>query len=201
MEEESFYKDSIVLLEGVIEEIIARLNVIKKYRKVHNDRDPIQYILSRVKSEKSMKEKLARKGLEVTLDNALHKIYDAAGIRIICAYINDVYTVVDMLKQFKDLKIIHEKDYIKNPKENGYRSYHIVFEVPLDIGGEIHPVNVEIQIRTIAMDFWSNLEHQMKYKKDIKNQAMIVSELKSCADEIASTDIKMQAIKNMIDRG
>ena len=201
MEEESFYKDSIVLLEGVIEEIIARLNVIKKYRKVHNDRDPIQYILSRVKSEKSMKEKLARKGLEVTLDNALHKIYDAAGIRIICAYINDVYTVVDMLKQFKDLKIIHEKDYIKNPKENGYRSYHIVFEVPLDIGGEMHPVNVEIQIRTIAMDFWSNLEHQMKYKKDIKNQAMIVSELKSCADEIASTDIKMQAIKNMIDRG
>ena len=201
MESESFYKDSIVLLEGVIEEIVARLNVIRKYRKVHNDRDPIQYILSRVKSEKSMKEKLERKGLEISLENALNKIYDAAGIRIICAYINDVYTVLDMLKQFKDLKIIHEKDYIKNPKENGYRSYHIVFEVPLDIGGELHPVNVEIQIRTIAMDFWSNLEHQMKYKKDIKNQAMIVSELKSCADEIASTDIKMQAIKNMIDRG
>ena len=200
MESESFYKDSIVLLEGVIEEIVARLNVIRKYRKVHNDRDPIQYILSRVKSEKSMKEKLERKGLEISLENALNKIYDAAGIRIICAYINDVYTVLDMLKQFKDLKIIHEKDYIKNPKENGYRSYHIVFEVPLDIGGELHPVNVEIQIRTIAMDFWSNLEHQMKYKKDIKNQAMIVSELKSCADEIASTDIKMQAIKNMIDR-
>ena len=200
MESESFYKDSIVLLEGVIEEIVARLNVIRKYRKVHNDRDPIQYILSRVKSEKSMKEKLERKGLEISLENALNKIYDAAGIRIICAYINDVYIVVDMLKQFKDLKIIHEKDYIKNPKENGYRSYHIVFEVPLDIGGELHPVNVEIQIRTIAMDFWSNLEHQMKYKKDIKNQAMIVSELKNCADEIASTDIKMQAIKNMIDR-
>ena len=200
MESESFYKDSIVLLEGVIEEIVARLNVIRKYRKVHNDRDPIQYILSRVKSEKSMKEKLERKGLEISLENALNKIYDAAGIRIICAYINDVYTVLDMLKQFKDLKIIHEKDYIKNPKENGYRSYHIVFEVPLDIGGELHPVNVEIQIRTIAMDFWSNLEHQMKYKKDIKNQAMIVSELKNCADEIASTDIKMQAIKNMIDR-
>ena len=200
MENESFYKDSIVLLDGVIEEIIARINVIRKYRKVHNDRDPIEYILSRVKSEKSMKEKLERKGFKVTLDNALNKIYDAAGIRIICAYINDVYTVVDMLKQFKDLKIIHEKDYIKNPKENGYRSYHIVFEVPLDIGGEIHPVNVEIQIRTIAMDFWSNLEHQMKYKKDINNQSMIVSELKNCADEIASIDIKMQAIKRMIDK-
>ena len=200
MEIESFYKDSIVLLDGVIEEIIARINVIRKYKKVHNDRDPIEYVLSRVKSEKSMKEKLERKGLEVNLDNALHKIYDAAGIRIICAYIDDVYAVVDMLKQFSDLKILHEKDYIKNPKENGYRSYHIVFEVPLDIGGEIHPVNIEIQIRTIAMDFWSNLEHQMKYKKDIKNQSMIVSELKSCADEIASIDIKMQAIKRMIDK-
>ena len=200
MENESFYKDSIVLLDGVIEEIIARINVIRKYRKVHNDRDPIEYMLSRVKSEKSMKEKLERKGLEVSLDNALHKIYDAAGIRIICAYIDDVYAVVDMLKQFNDLKILHEKDYIKNPKENGYRSYHIVFEVPLDIGGEIHPVNIEIQVRTIAMDFWSNLEHQMKYKKDINNQSMIVSELKNCADEIASIDIKMQAIKRMIDK-
>ena len=199
MENESFYKDSIVLLEGVIEEIVARLNVIRKYRKVHNDRDPIEYILSRVKSEKSMKEKLERKGFKVTLDNALNKIYDAAGIRIICAYIEDVYTVVDMLKQFSDLKIILEKDYIKNPKENGYRSYHLVFEVPLDIGGEIHPVNIEIQIRTIAMDFWSNLEHQMKYKKDIKNQEMIVSELKNCADEIASIDIKMQSIRRMIN--
>ena len=89
--------------------------------------------------------------------------------------------------------------YLKNPKENGYRSYHLVFEVPLDIAGEIHPVNIEIQIRTIAMDFWSNLEHQMKYKKDIKNAPMIVSELKNCADEIASTDIKMQAIRNMIN--
>ena len=146
-----------------------------------------------------MKEKLVRKGLDVTLDNALHKIYDAAGIRIICAYIDDVYAVVDMLKQFNDLKLLKEKDYIKNPKENGYRSYHLVFEVPLDIAGEIHPVNIEIQIRTIAMDFWSNLEHQMKYKKDIKNAPMIVSELKNCADEIASTDIKMQAIRNMIN--
>lgn len=199
MEEESFYKDSIVLLDGVIEEIAARLNVIRKYRKVHNDRDPIEYMISRVKSEKSMKEKLVRKGLDVTLDNALHKIYDAAGIRIICAYIDDVYAVVDMLKQFNDLKLLKEKDYIKNPKENGYRSYHLVFEVPLDIAGEIHPVNIEIQIRTIAMDFWSNLEHQMKYKKDIKNAPMIVSELKNCADEIASTDIKMQAIRNMIN--
>ena len=146
-----------------------------------------------------MKEKLKRKNLQVNLETALTKIYDAAGIRIICEYIDDVYSVVKMLKQFPDLKILQEKDYIKNPKENGYRSYHIVFEVPLDIAGEIHPVNIEVQIRTIAMDFWASLEHEMKYKKNIKNQEMIVEELKRCADEIATTDINMQTIRNMIN--
>ena len=195
----SFYKDSIVLLEGVIAEIMARLDIIRKYKIVHNDRDPIEYITSRVKNEESMKEKLKRKKLPINLETALTKIYDAAGIRIICAYIDDVYTVVKMLKKFKDLKILKEKDYIKNPKSNGYRSYHIVFQVPLDIAGEVHPVNIEIQIRTIAMDFWASLEHEMKYKKNIKNQKMIVEELKRCANEIATTDINMQAIRNMIN--
>ena len=195
----TFYKDSIVLLDGVIAEIMARLDIIRKYKIVHNDRDPIEYITSRVKTEESMKEKLKRKKLPINLETALTKIYDAAGIRIICAYIDDVYTVVKMLKKFKDLKILKEKDYIKNPKSNGYRSYHIVFQVPLDIAGEVHPVNIEIQIRTIAMDFWASLEHEMKYKKNIKNQKMIVEELKRCADEIATTDINMQAIRNMIN--
>ena len=195
----SFYKDSIVLLEGVIAEIMARLDIIRKYKIVHNDRDPIEYITSRVKSKESTKEKLKSKKLPINLEIALTKIYDVAGIRIICAYIDDVYTVVKMLKKFKDLKILKEKDYIKNPKSNGYRSYHIVFQVPLDIAGEVHPVNIEIQIRTIAMDFWASLEHEMKYKKNIKNQKMIVEELKRCANEIATTDINMQAIRNMIN--
>lgn len=197
--QDSFYKDSIVLLEGVIAEVQARLDIIRKYKIVHNDRDPIEYITSRVKTEESMKEKLKRKNLPVNLENALTKVYDAAGIRIICAYIDDVYAVVKMLKKFKDLKLLEEKDYIKNPKSNGYRSYHIIFQVPLDIAGEVHPVNIEIQIRTIAMDFWASLEHQMKYKKDVKNQKLIVEELKRCADEIATTDINMLTIRNMIN--
>ena len=197
--QESFYKDSIVLLEGVITEITARLDIIRKYKLVHNDRDPIEYITSRVKAEASMQEKLKRKGLPITLESALTQIYDAAGIRIICAYIDDVYSVVEMLKKFDDLKVLKEKDYIKNPKPNGYRSYHIVFQVPLDIAGDKHPVNIEIQIRTIAMDFWASLEHEMKYKKNIKNQKMIIDELKRCADEIATTDINMLAIRNMIN--
>ena len=197
--EESFYKESIVLIEGAITEMLAKLDVIKKYKLARNERVPIEYITTRVKTEESMKEKLKRKGLEVNLENALTKIYDAAGVRIVCSYIDDVYQIAEMLKSYKDLKLIKEKDYIKNPKENGYRSYHLVFEVPLDIAGEIHPVFIEIQIRTIAMDFWSNLEHQMKYKHDIKNPELIVSELKQCADEIATTDIKMQAIRKMIN--
>ncbi len=195
---ETFYKDSIVLLEGAMNEIITRLNTIKKYKEVHNNRDPIEYISSRIKSEESMKEKLERKNLPITLESALTKVYDAVGIRIICSYIDDVYEIVDMLKKYNDLKVIKEKDYIKNPKENGYRSYHIVFQLLLDIAGEIKPVFFEIQIRTIAMDFWSNLEHQIKYKKDIKNQEIIVKELKRCADDIATNDVNMQTIRKMI---
>ena len=121
------------------------------------------------------------------------------GMRIICNYIGDVYEVANMLKNFKDLKVIKEKDYIKNPKDNGYRSYHIIFELSLDIEGSITPVFVEIQIRTIAMEFWSSLEHEMKYKKNVKNQELIVQELKNCADEIATVDLNMQTIKKMID--
>lgn len=199
--EENFYKDSIVLLEGAIEDVTTKLNLIRKYKKIKYNRDPIEYITTRIKSEKSMKEKLNRKGLDVTKENALTKVYDAAGIRIICAYIDDVYSVAEMLKKYKDLKIIKEKDYIKNPKPNGYRSYHIVFELSLDLAGDIKPVYVEIQIRTIAMDFWSNLEHQMKYKKNIKNQEFVMQELKRCADEIATTDINMQTIRDMICGG
>ena len=196
----SFYKESIVELEAVITEITARLDVIRKYKKINNDRDPIEYIKSRVKSEESMIEKLKRKGLEVNLENALTKIYDAAGIRIICTFVDDVYDVAEMIKKYDDIEVIKEKDYIKNPKENGYRSYHLVIIVPLNIDGTIHKVYLEIQIRTIAMDFWSSLEHQMKYKKNIQNQEMIVEELKRCAEQIATTDINMMAIRNMINR-
>ena len=196
-----FYKESILELEAVIEEITARLEIIRKYKKIHNDRDPIEYIISRIKSEESMIEKLKRKGLEVNLENALTKIYDAAGIRIICTFADDVYDIVKMIKKYDDIEVIKEKDYIKNPKENGYRSYHLILEFPLNIAGVVHKIFLEIQIRTIAMDFWASLEHQMKYKKNIQNQKMIVEELKKCAEQIATTDINMMAIRNMINKG
>ena len=196
---ESFYGEKVLLLEGAIANIEAKLDIIKKYNLSKGKESPINYIISRVKSEDSMKDKLLRKGLDVTVENAFTKVYDAAGIRIICSYIDDVYNVVDMLKKCRDLKVINEKDYIKHPKPNGYRSYHIIFELSLDIAGDIYPVYVEIQIRTIAMDFWSALEHEIKYKKNIKNPELIAEELKNCADQIATLDLNMQTIRNMIN--
>ncbi len=193
-----FYKDSIVLLQGAISEVLTKIEIIREYRKVRGYNDPINYITTRVKSEQSMKDKLKRKKLAVTLNNALTKIYDAAGVRIICSYIDDVYHVAEMLKKCHGFEVIREKDYIKNPKPNGYRSYHIVFQLSLDVSGEIHPIFVEVQIRTIAQDFWSSLEHEIKYKKNIKNPELISQELKRCADQIATTDLNMQTIKNMI---
>lgn len=199
MEEKSFYKESRVLLEGAIIELTSRIEMMRKYRIAIGYRDPIAYVISRVKSESSMKEKLERKGFEITLENALNKIYDGAGVRIICSYIDDIYMIVDLLKKQKGIIIINEKDYIKNPKENGYRSYHINLQLDLDIMGELHKVNCEIQIRTIAMDCWASLEHELKYKKSIKNANLIKEELKRCADEMATTDLNMQTIKNLIN--
>ncbi len=193
-----FYKDSIVLLQGAISDVLTKIEIIREYRKVQGYNDPINYITTRVKSEESMKDKLKRKNLDVTLENALTKIYDAAGVRIICSYIDDVYHLAEMLKRCRGFEVIREKDYIKNPKPNCYRSYHIVFRISLDVAGEVHPIFVEIQIRTIAQDFWSSLEHEIKYKKDIINTELISQELKRCADQIATTDLNMQTIKNMI---
>lgn len=197
--EKSFYKQSIVLLQGAIIELNSKIELIRKYRISNGYRDPIAYITSRIKSEESMKEKLQRKGLPVTLEMALTKIYDAVGLRIICSYVDDIYLIVKLLKQQKGITIINEKDYIKNPKPNGYRSYHIILQIEMDILGESHIVNAEIQIRTIAMDCWASLEHELKYKKSIENQEMIIGELRRCADEMATTDINLQAIKDMIN--
>lgn len=181
--ENKFYKDSIVVLEGAVCELTSRIDIMRKYRISKGYRDPIAYVTSRVKSEESMKEKLKRKGLDVTLENAWTKINDAVGVRIICSYIYDIYTLVDLIKEYSEIRIINEKDYIKNSKPNGYRSYHINLELDLDIMGEIHKVRCEIQIRTIAMDCWASLERELKYKKNIENQDMIEKELRRCVDK------------------
>lgn len=198
--EQEFYKESYILLEGAIIEVISRLDIIRKYKKVHQyeDKDPIEHYKARIKSAKSMKEKLRRKNLPVTANSALREIHDAAGIRVICTFLDDIYWIANMLKNQKDINIVKEKDYIKNPKPNGYRSYHMILQVPIHLENQIEMVYCELQIRTIAMDCWASLEHQLKYKKNIPSEKMIAGELKRCSDEIASTDLNLQTIRDMI---
>ncbi|MGB4661560.1 MAG: GTP pyrophosphokinase family protein [Mobilitalea sp.] len=197
--EQEFYKEYYVLLEGAIIEVLSRLDIIRKYKMAQQAKDPVEHCKARIKSAESMKEKLQRRNLPVTVEHALNDIYDAAGIRVVCTFLDDIYCVVNMLKNQQDILIVEEKDYIRYPKPNGYRSYHMILQVPLHLEDRIEKVYCELQIRTIAMDCWACLEHQLKYKKDIPNQEMIMEELKRCADEIASTDLNFQTIWDMIE--
>ncbi|MCD8118654.1 MAG: GTP pyrophosphokinase family protein [Lachnospiraceae bacterium] len=194
----SFYGNSRVLLEGAIIELTARLDLMRSWWVANGERDPISYVISRVKSEDSMREKLRRRGLPVTLEAALNEINDGAGVRVVCSYINDVYRIAEQIRNLSGVTIVCEKDYIQAPKPNGYRSYHTNLVLDLDVMGTVHKVNAEIQIRTIAMDCWASLEHQLKYKHNVKNQSVIVDELRRCADEMATTDLNMQTIRDMI---
>ncbi|MPN52386.1 GTP pyrophosphokinase YwaC [bioreactor metagenome] len=142
-----------------------------------------------------MAEKLTRKGFPVNSQNALTKVFDAVGVRVICTFMDDVYLIANILKVQPNIEIVEEKDYISTPKSNGYRSYHMI--VKAMVQNQI--VYAEIQIRTIAMDCWASLEHQLKYKHDIQKADMFVAELKRCADEIASTDITLQTIRDLIN--
>lgn len=161
-----------------------------------------EHFNSRIKTSESMTEKCRRKGLPVTTESALKKIRDSIGLRIICGFVDDIYTLVDFIYQLEDCTVIAEKDYINHAKPNGYRSYHLIVEVitpyPDCLGHKQGSYFIEIQLRTIAMDSWASLEHQMKYKHDIKNPKRIIRELKRCADELASCDLTMQTIRNLI---
>lgn len=139
-------------------------------------------------------------GLEVTVDNMTQHLSDIAGIRVLCAYIDDIYEIARMLARQKDVRIITVKDYIKVPKDNGYRSYHLIVEIPVYFSDKVRPVRCEIQIRTIAMDFWATLDHDMQYKKQVEDSEAIMRELRECADVIHQTDEKMMRLRERIHR-
>ena len=139
-------------------------------------------------------EKLRRKGVPFNVDAARTNLNDIAGVRVICNYIEDIYTVADLLTAQDDVKLVSRKDYIKDPKPNGYRSLHLVIETPVYLSDKKEQVHVEVQIRTIAMDFWASLEHELKYKTDTEVSADLAAQLKECAETIAATDVKMQQI-------
>lgn len=183
-----------------IREVKTKLEVLNDELSVKNQRNPIEMIKSRVKKPKSIVEKLQRRGFEISLESMEKNLDDVAGIRIICSFLDDIYEVVDMLIRQDDVKVIAVKDYIQNPKPNGYRSYHMIIEIPVFFSDSKKPIRVEVQIRTIAMDFWASLDHQLKYKKSfIDDNGEISEELKQCAEVIAGTDVKMLEIRKKIE--
>lgn len=157
--------------------------------------------MSRVKSPQSIYRKLQKNGCEISAKSIMKNLSDVAGIRVICNFIDDIYDIARMLGRQDDIKVITIKDYIRNPKDNGYRSYHMIVEVPVYFSRTTRYVKAEIQIRTIAMNFWASLEHQIRYKKVLPGDVdidAISRELKSCADTIAQTDRRMEDIKNRL---
>ena len=162
-------------------------------------RNPINSMSTRLKRTVSIVEKLSRKGQAFTPENVERYLGDVAGVRVICSYVDDIYKIADSFVQQDDITLIERKDYIANPKPNGYRSLHLIVKVPVFFADQKREMKVEVQLRTIAMDFWASLEHQLKYKKEIPRQDEIVTELKSCADAITAVENHMLSIRKEIE--
>ena len=194
------FQQLLMLYESGIKQINTKFEILEDEFESRHQRNPISTITSRIKEPMSILEKLQRKGLAITLDNMVNRLYDIAGIRVTCPFVSDVYHVSHMLLQQDDITLLEVKDYIKNPKENGYRSLHIIVKVGVYFSDQKREIPVEIQIRTIAMDFWASLEHQLHYKKDYKMPEDVEKELKDIADIITNTDMRMQNLaKNLPD--
>lgn len=193
------FQEFMMMYNCAIKEVKTKFEVLNDELAVANKRNPIEMIKSRVKKPKSIFEKLKRKGLPLNMNSILNGINDVAGVRIICSFVDDIYEIAKMFAQQDDITVVEVKDYIKSPKPNGYRSYHMIIEVPVFFSNRKMNMKVEVQLRTIAMDFWASLEHTIKYKKNIDNADEIILELKNCADLISETDLKMQSINNRIN--
>lgn len=183
-------------------EIETKFKVLNRQFSLEQEHNPIETIKTRLKSPESILEKLQRKKLPLEIESIEQNLNDVAGIRVICPFINDIYCLADCLLQQDDVTLIEKKDYIKNPKENGYRSLHLIVETPIFLQDEKRIMKVEVQLRTIAMDFWASLEHRMRYKKNLSYELseMLSAELKDCAETSASLDIRMENIKDVIEK-
>lgn len=188
------YVKMINAYQGAMKEISTKLEILDDEFQTLYDHNPVHHIESRIKSSDSILGKLDRKGLEPTIQNIRDHITDVVGLRIICPYIEDVYNVVDLLCSQKDIKLIKKTDYINNPKKNGYRSLHLVLSVPVAMSDRIEQVCVEIQIRTIAMDMWASLEHELHYKSIQSPVEHLSERLRRCAISLSDIDLRMQEI-------
>ena len=199
----SIYGEYESTLYKVMDDIKSRLELYQSEVQERTGDNAYEHMLSRIKTDESMRDKCRRKGIPENEKSALVDSKDAIGLRIICSFVDDVFNVVEYIRSFEDCEIVVEKDYIRHAKSNGYRSYHMILAVHTEekdvLGNTPGTFYVELQLRTIAMDTWAALEHRMKYKKNIPNQELLVSELKRVADELASCDLSMQTIRELID--
>ncbi len=185
--------------QSAIREVRTKLENLDEEFQLRHKRNPIHHMQSRLKTPQSILEKLQRKGFPISFQSAEDNLSDIAGIRVVCSYINDIYTVADLLKSQDDIKLIKVQDYIQNPKENGYRSLHLVVNTPVFLAEGKVWVPVEVQIRTIAMDFWASLEHQLRYKEVKSIPKELSEELIRAANDIAAIDERMQRMYHMVE--
>ena len=192
------WETMIFLYNSALKEVGTKLEILNDEFVYVHKYNPIEYIKSRIKTPESIVKKLKRNGLESTIDNMIHRINDIAGIRIVCSFTSDIYRIAEMIGKQNDLTVIYVKDYIKNPKDSGYKSYHMLVSVPIFLSDRVVDIKVEIQIRTIAMDFWASLEHKIYYKFEGNAPDYISQELIECADIVSDLDAKMLQLNKVI---
>ena len=186
------------LYNSALKQVETKLEILNDEFQHGHQYNPIEYIKSRIKSPESIVKKLKRNGYEVTIDNMVEHVKDIAGIRLVCSFTSDIYRLAEMIGRQNDLTVVSVKDYIKNPKESGYRSYHMIVSVPIFLTDRVVDTTVEIQIRTIAMDFWASLEHKIYYKFEGHAPAYISHDLQECAEIVGMLDAKMLSLNEAI---
>lgn len=192
------FQELMMMYDCAIKEARTKLEVLNMELAVRYKRNPIEFISSRIKKPASIAKKLQKREMPINVETIENNLNDVAGIRVICSFVDDIYEIASMLVRQDDVVLIDQKDYINDPKDNGYRSLHLILEIPVFFSDQKKMMRVEVQIRTIAMDFWASLEHQLHYKHVINNEEEITRELKECAEVIADTDVRMLEIRNKI---
>ncbi|MDE6917754.1 MAG: GTP pyrophosphokinase family protein [Lachnospiraceae bacterium] len=192
------WKEVILIYSSALKEIGTKLEILNdEFQHVHQY-NPIEHIKSRIKTSESIVKKLKKHGYESTIDNMVQYVNDIAGIRIICSFTTDIYRIAEMLERQNDIRILSVKDYIRNPKTSGYKSYHMIVSIPIYLSEKRVDAKVEIQIRTVAMDFWASLEHKINYKFDVNIPEHIKEELSTCAAMVSELDAKMLSLNEEV---
>lgn len=193
------YKELMMMYACALKEMRTKFDVLNTEFKIRYQRNPIASVSTRLKRTASIMDKLSRQNYLFSLENVESHVNDVAGIRVICSYVDDIYTIADAMLRQDDVTLVAQKDYIANPKPNGYRSLHLIVSIPVFFADRKKEMKVEVQIRTIAMDFWASLEHQLKYKQKLPKQQEIVAQLTECARAINAIDEKMLDIRRQIE--